>query len=296
MALLVACFFSVSAALAESTPIVVFVTVPPQASVVRDVGGPHVVVHSLVAPGQDPHLYEPTPKQTRLLGKAQVFFTIGLPLEKAVLRKIHGHLPNMKVVDSARGLAKRSGCDCGHDHGESSHTHHAHHDHGGKSDGDPHVWLSPDGLQAIAKNAAETLAKIDPEHKNDFEKRLKKVRQSIDKADSRIRAKLAPYRGRSVYVFHPAFGYFCDAYGLKQKAVEVDGRSPSARQLRELVHQAKKDGTHAIFVQKQFDRKGAKVVADALGARLIAIDPLAEDAVENLERIGQAITSGLEKK
>jgi zinc transport system substrate-binding protein len=144
----------------------------------------------------------------------------------------------------------------------------------------------------MAGNTADALARADPAHAADFQRRLDGVLNAIDKANARARAKLAPYRGRAVYVFHPAFSYYCDAYGLKQRAVEIDGHEPSSRQLRELVRQAKNDGVRTIFVQQQFDHHGADVVARAIGGRVAVLDPLAEDAVANLERIAQAIASG----
>lgn len=268
---------------AASAPLVVLVSVPPQASVVRDIGGPHVEVHCLVQAGQDPHVFEPLPKQIRVLGRARLFLTVGMPFERPILEKIRGQLPNLQIVDAFKGFARRAATDCGHDHGH-------------ESDGDPHVWLSPEGLALMARNTAAALTRVDTAHQVEFRQRLKEVTDSIDQTSARVRAKLAPYRGRAVYVFHPAFGYFCDAYGLRQKAVEVDGKSPDARQLRELVRQANTDDALAVFVQEQFDQHAARAVARAIGGRLVTVDPLAEDVVANLERIADAIVSGLDSK
>lgn len=294
---------------AAAAPLVAFVSVPPQASVVRDVGGPHVVVHCLVQAGQDPHVFEPTPKQIRALGRAKVFFTVGMPFERPVLERIRGQLPNMEVIDAFAGFARQPASDCGHDHPKPPAAGHSRsassrsipgglrHDHGpGDSNTDPHVWLSPDALKTMAKNTAATLARLDPAHQSEFQRRLKQVNDAIDEADARVRAKLAPYRGRAVYVFHPALGYFCGAYGLRQRAVEVDDRSPSSRQLRELIRQAKRDGARVVFVQEGFDPHGARAVARAIAGRLVTVDPLAEDAVANLEHIAEAIASGLDEK
>jgi zinc transport system substrate-binding protein len=281
--------FLTAAALAASSPalsapVVVFVSVPPQASVVRDVGGPHVEVHCLVQAGQDPHVFEPLPKQMRSLGRARIFLTVGMPFERPVVEKIRSQLPRLAVVDGFAGFTRRAASDCSHDHAS------------GHSDTDPHVWLSPEGLKVMAKNVAAALARIDPAHTGESSKRLKKVTNAIDAADARVRAKLTPYRGRAVYVFHPALGYFCDAYGLRQKAVEVDDKTPSMRQLEDLIRRARKDGARAVFVQEQSDQHAARAVAAAIGGRLVAVDPLAEDVVANLERIADAIASGLKDK
>ena len=66
-------------------------------------------------------------------------------------------------------------------------------------------------------------------------------------------------------MFHPGFGYFADAYGLKQEAVEAGGRTPAAKQLRVLIEQARADGVKTIFVQPQFAPQSAQVVAEAIG-------------------------------
>ncbi|MBN1589158.1 MAG: zinc ABC transporter substrate-binding protein [Pirellulales bacterium] len=276
-------------------PVVVFVSVPPQASLVRDIGGPHVVVHCLVEAGQDPHVFEPTPKQMLALAHAKVFFGVGIPFERPLLNKIHVHLPDLRIVDSSRGFTRRPAGVGTHKH--EDHRRDPHHVHGSdESELDPHIWLSPEGLRIMARNMADSLGQVDPAHAADFRRRLKTVHESIDKADARVRAKLATYRGQTVYVFHPAFGYYCEAYGLKQKAVEVDDKPPTSRRLRELIRQAKKDRARTVFVQAQFDQQGAKVVAEAIGGRIAVVDPLAEDVIANLERIADAIVAGLGKK
>ena len=96
---------------------------------------------------------------------------------------------------------------------------------------------------------------------------------------------LAPYRGRSFYVFHPGFGYFADAYGLKQEAVEAGGRSPTPKQLRALIEKAQADGVKTIFVQPQYAPQSAQVVAEAIGGKVVAINGLGKDVIADIEDI-----------
>ncbi len=103
----------------------------------------------------------------------------------------------------------------------------------------------------------------------------------------RIQKMLEPYRGRSFYVFHPGFGYFADAYGLKQEAVEAGGRSPTPKQLRVLIEQVQADGVKTIFVQPQFAPQSAQVVAEAIGGKVVPINGLGKDVVRNLEDIAE---------
>ena len=98
---------------------------------------------------------------------------------------------------------------------------------------------------------------------------------------------------RLFYVFHPAFGHFAEAYGLNQKAVERGGREPSARELQELIAEARTDGARAVFVQPQHGTGSAETIAKAIGADLVTLDPLARDVLANLETIGTRIEQAL---
>jgi len=100
---------------------------------------------------------------------------------------------------------------------------------------------------------------------------------------------LAPYRGRTFLVFHPSFGYFADCYGLRQRAVQQEGKTPTPQELRQLIQQAQRDQISVIFVQPQFDRRAAQVVADAIGARLVEINDLDRHVLETLHKVTQAL-------
>lgn len=101
----------------------------------------------------------------------------------------------------------------------------------------------------------------------------------------RVEQKLAPYRGRTFYVYHPGFGYFADAYGLKEAAIQVGGRSPTPQQLRALVEQAQKEGVKTIFIQPRFDAHHARSVAEAVGGRVVMLDGLKHDVPAEIEEI-----------
>jgi zinc transport system substrate-binding protein len=96
-------------------------------------------------------------------------------------------------------------------------------------------------------------------------------------------------RGRELFVFHPAYGYLASRYGLRQVAVEVGGKRPTARQLTVLVDAARASGTRAMFVQPQFSGGSARATADAIGVKLVELDPLAGDYFVNLESMAALI-------
>ena len=269
-----------------AAPLRVAVSVPPLAYLVERLGGERVAVQVVVRGGQDPHTFEPTPRQLAALGRARLFFQVGLPLETRLLEKIQDRRRRLVVVNVARGIRKRTQrAAClhhGHDHG--------HHDHDcPAADADPHVWLSPPLLKIQAANIAEALRQADPAGSAEYRKNLAALLDEIDTLHAGIGRALKPYRGEAFYVFHPAFGYFGDAYGLEQKAVEAGGRAPTPRRLRALIKQAKADGAKIIFVQPQFDHRSARAVADALDSAVVPIDPLAYDVLKNLDTIASLV-------
>ena len=96
---------------------------------------------------------------------------------------------------------------------------------------------------------------------------------------------------RKFLVFHPAWGYFAQAYGLTQVPIEQGGKEPGARTLVTLIEQAKRDQIRVVFIQPQSDPRFAEQIARAIGGRVIAIDPLAPDYVANLRAVARQIAA-----
>jgi len=160
---------------------------------------------------------------------------------------------------------------------------------------DPHVWLSPPLLKKQAQNIAAALIEVDPAGAEQYRANLESLLAELDGLHTRIAELLRAHRGRAFYVFHPAFGYFAETYGLRQVAIELGGKPPTQRQLRELIHQAAEDRPAAIFVQPQYDSRAAKIIADAIGAEVVVVDDLAFDVTANLEQIAQKIAVTLQR-
>jgi len=272
--------------------LLVFVTVEPQAYVVQRIGGEHVAVEVLVPSGQDPHTFQLSPRQVRELSRADLYFEIGLPLERRLLEKIRDTDAGLSVVDMAAGVARLSAD--GHTHDEATGEERDGHDRGAESD--PHVWLSLPNLKQLAVNTARALKQADPDHAAYYQANLDALAAELDERDAAIRRRLEPFRGRTICVFHPAFGYFADAYGLKQRAVQVGGVSPSPKEIRRLIEEARADGARAIFVQPQFDPSPAKTIAEAIGGEVVPIDPLAKDVPANLEATAEKIAGALKPR
>jgi zinc transport system substrate-binding protein len=267
----------------------VFVSIIPQSYFVERIGGRHVYVETLVGEGQSPHTYEPSPQQMAKLSFAKIYFTIGVPFEKSFMKKIKQVHGKLVIVETQRGVVYRYLENHRHDAEEK--TVDLHHNR----IPDPHIWMDPKLVKVQARNIHDALCRLDPGNAMDYSANLNAFISDIDRVDKRIETVLAPLKGSKIYVFHPAFGYFADSYGLHQVPIEIEGKEPGARQLTAVINRAKKDGVRVIFVQPQFSTKSAETIAKAIGGVVVPINPLAVDYLENLERIASGINKGLNR-
>ncbi len=269
--------FFLSSAHADDGPLPVFVSILPQAGFVAEIGGSLISVEVLVGPGHSPATYEPTPRQMAALSRASVFFCAGVPFERGLVPKVAG-LPSAPTIAGNHMMAHAAPVDHGHDH------------HAGL---DPHSWLDPRQAIAMADTICARLSQALPESEADLVARRDALQARLAELDTEISAVLAPFTGAEFFVFHPAFGHFAERYGLVQVAVESGGHEPSARQLATVIDQAKAADAEVIVVQPQFSRRSAQSVADAVGAEILVLNPLAEDYEANLRHIAAALASAL---
>lgn len=264
----------------------VAVPIAPIAFFVERIGGPHVSVLTLIPVGQSMHTYDPTARQIADLGHCGVYCSLGLPFERKVVDVVRGGGSGM-VVDLRNGLSLREMES--EDPSEDAHDGHAHE----AGEKDPHIWLSPALMKIAARTICEALAQTAPQHAGAFREQLRGLLADLDSLDADIRGLLEPLRGRSVFVYHPSYGYFCDAYGLRQVPVEIAGREPTARELTELIRKARSQAVRVIFVQPQFSRKCAEALSQQVGAVVISLDPLSRDYLRNLRDMAGQVRDGL---
>ena len=279
-------------ALCTAGPIRVFVSVPPQKTFVEKVGGHHVEVLTMVRPGYNPATYNPTPRQISALASTALYVRTGVPFEKAWMKRIRSANRNMQVLDARTGVDLRliEHSEHGHEHvggdhpqGEQTEAHH------GEAEHDPHVWTSPPMVKHMSRNVRDALIALDPANSQDYAHNYGVFAAELDALDRDIRALLQDLPTRKFMVYHPAWGYFADTYGLVQVPVEIEGKEPGARTLSALIRQAKRDNVKVIFVQPQFDDKSARQLARAIGGSVVAIDPLSSDYMDNLRQVTRQI-------
>lgn len=260
------------------------VTIVPQQTFLEKIGGDLVNIEVMVKPGSDPHSYEPKPSQMKAISKADLYFAMGIEFEHAWLPKFNAQNQSMRIVFTQRGvdfikLEKR--------------IYHGDHYHEGV---DNHIWTSPRIVKIMTKNMVKALIRKDPKNKDIYAENLKKFHAEIDLLDSRLRQIFDPLPENTKFmIFHPAFEYFARDYGLKQIAIEYEGKEPKPKMLANIIKEAKKDGIKTIITSPEFSDKSAKTIAKEIGGSVVKLSPLAKNWSENLIRMAEIIANDNKK-
>ena len=253
------------------------VTLEPLRYFTEAIAGDNYEVVSMVPKGNSPESYDPTPQQLVNLSKSQAYFRIGyIGFEQAWMKKLEANCPNMKVYDTSKGIDLIR--DKGHWHGDHFHE-------GGV---EPHVWNSTQNAFIIADNIYQALCELDSTHKEDYQKRLDVLKQTIRQTDANVRT-LLENADSTFLIYHPALSYFARDYGLKQVSIEEGGKEPSPAQLKALIETCRNENVHTIFVQQEFDQRNAQLIANELGVNIVSINPLSYDWVKEMIRIAEAL-------
>jgi len=239
----------------------VAVTIPPLAEFVRAVGGQRVAVTILLPPGASPHTYEPTPKQLTAARDADVFVAVGsgLETERLWLRALEGS--RTLSVNASEGIAL--------------------------IENDPHVWLSIRNTAVMVENICRAFVKLDPGNRTEYEQNRDSYMKELRALDEGIGRELSGVK--KILVFHGAWGYFCRDYGMEQLTIEEGGKEPTPARIAEVIDTAKRGGIKIVFASPQEDMRYAELIAKEIGGKVVVIDPLAENYLENMKKVAEAI-------
>lgn len=264
-----------------NAPIPVYASVAPQAYFVRQIGGDHVDVGTVIGPGQDAHTYDPSPREIERLGSAEILFTTGLEYEAKIISTLERARTGMSIVDLTQGITLRQ---------LEAHWHDPTVPHSHENEpGDPHIWLGPEEVRTQAATIRDALSRARPAHADAFAAGYEAFIAEVDAIDTELSALLADVRGSTVLVYHPAFGYFTDHFGMGQLAIEAGGREPSPRLLEVTIEKALSAGVNTVFTQPEYDEVASQAVARAIGARTVVVAPLGEDWPQLMRSIGRAL-------
>ena len=158
---------------------------------------------------------------------------------------------------------------------------------------DPHVWLDPMNLVVMTDNTVAELSEVDPDNAAFYRENGEALKAGIKKVNDEVAAQLKDVAGKSFVVHHPAFGYFADRFGLKQVPLEVEGKEPGAVDMAKVVDFIKKNNAKAVFMQAQIPDSVIKSIAEETKVRVITLDPLKENVLENIRETAKDIKGAL---
>jgi len=259
----------------------VLVSLPPYADFVEKVAQGKVDVVVLVPPGANPHIYEPSPRQVQEISKAGIWFRNGDPAENKILTVLTQENRALVVRNLTEGVSLLS--NTGHSCEDPHHHHH-------EESKDLHVWLNPKIAEAQVAVIAETLSRAYPEFREEFKRNSENFLELLRRTDQEISADLAPFKDDAILVSHPAFGYFCAAYGLKQLSIECEGKDPLPQDIAHTLEEAEQAHVRAVFIQAQYNNKGALLIAEKLHIPAHDVDPYARDYLDNIRHLANLIT------
>ncbi len=253
------------------------VSIAPEKFFVERIAGEHTQVMVLLPAGANPHTYEPTPRQLAAVSDSRLYFAIGLPFEQIWLDRLHRQTQPMTIISLSQS-------DRAHD-GAAGHAH--------TDDEDPHAWTDPRQVMTMADRIAISLQQLDPAHAQIYRHNADLFKMELTQLDRELHRQLDGLPRREFIVQHPAWGHFAAAYGLIQIPIERGGREPGSQQLAQLIDLARRKQLHTIFASPETDMRPARAVAQAIGGKVVILDPLREDYLRNLREVGTAIAQAL---
>lgn len=258
---------------------IITVTMEPQRYFTEAIAGDKFTVRSMVPKGSSPETYDPTPQQLVSLGESEAYLRIGyIGFERSWMDRLMNNTPHIQVFDTSIGVDLIF--ESAFDHGDHRHE-------GGV---EPHIWNSTANALIIAGNTFKALTVLDKENEAYYKTRYDSLCQRIEQTDSLIRQTLSvPGADRAFIIYHPALSYFARDYGLHQISIEEGGKEPSPAHLKGLMDLCKKEGVRVIFVQPEFDRRNAEIIAKQTGTRVISINPLSYDWEEEMLNVARSL-------
>ncbi|KEI05572.1 zinc ABC transporter substrate-binding protein [Clostridium botulinum] len=253
----------------------VAVSIVPEETFVKSIAGDLVNVVTMIPPGQSPETFEPTPDLLEKFSKSKLYFTMNVPAEvNSILPKTKDFNPDVKIVDLSNEVRKT------YKDREFA-----------PGSRDPHIWLSPKRVKIMINVIKDNLCSLDPNNKNIYEKNAESYIRKLDEADKNIKDSLKTLKTKSIIVYHPAFGYFTDDYGLEMIALEEEGKESTPQDMQKIIDFAKSKGIKTIFYQAETDNKQSTTFAKELGGKAEKLAPLDPNYIENLKKMSDTFKS-----
>ena len=250
----------------------IYVTITPLKAIIEEITCGDFNVEVIVPDGASPETYEPSAKQLAKINESCLIFSTGLiNFEQSIVERID----DAKIVNLSEGIELIEGS-CSH--------HHHNHSHGI----DPHIWTSPKSLRSMVITARDAIMEEFPDNE-EYAEAAERLLERIDALDAMCQQQIATNGVKAIMIYHPAYTYYARDYGIKQIAIEHDGKEPTPKQLTSLCNKGNNLGIDVIFHQPQYSADKVSSIASEIGAEVVETNPLAEDILAEIERITKII-------
>lgn len=256
----------------DSDKPIVAVSIVPEVEFVKAVSGDDFNIVTMVPSGASPENYEPTPLEKQKFEKASIYFSMGVPTEK------NNILPNISENTKLIKL----------DEEVSKEYEDLTFENAGR---DPHIWLSPKRVIVMVKKIANELGELKPENQQKYQENASKYIQQLEDVILQIDSKLSEKENKKFIVYHPAFAYLAEEFNMEMYALEEEGKEATVESLKEKVDLAKKEGIKYIFYQAEIDSSQSKSFAEEIGGQAMMLEPLAENYIENLNKMAELLSN-----
>ncbi|WP_047338225.1 zinc ABC transporter substrate-binding protein [Pseudomonas protegens] len=299
--LFVAFTFSLSVIGSAQAEVRVLTSIKPLQLIAAAVQDGVAVPEVLLPPGASPHNYALRPSDVRKVQSVDLLYWIGPDMEGFLPRVLKGRSLPSVAVQELPGMKLRHFAEDSHSHAEDADEHD--HDHR-PGTLDAHLWLSPVNARVIATRMAADLSAADPANAARYQNNLKAFSERLDALDARLKARLAGIAGKPYFVFHEAFDYFEDAYGLKHAGVfsvaaEVQ---PGAQHVAAMRARLQQVGKTCVFSEPPLRPRLAETLVAGLPVKLAELDALggytpatAQGYEQVLEKLGNDLAGCLEQ-
>lgn len=252
-------------------------TIFPLYDIIRQVGGDKIDPILILPPGSSPHTYEISPNKIKEAQGTKLFFVIGAGVDDWALN-IANAINNVEIVDMDEYISLEPFEHQEHEDKEKGEYEEKeeHEDEHQQGDFDPHYWLSPDNAKIMAKEIASQLSNLDKEQTKYYENNAQAFVKKLSEKETEWKNKLTELNKKDLVVFHDAWGYFADYFGLSILTTfePFPGKSPSPQYIIELQNKVKKHNISALFVEPQLSKAAITTLAQDLNVKIETLDPL----------------------
>ena len=259
---------------------ILITSIPPLKWLVQKIAGDNFEVISIIQPNMNHELFDPKPNDLKALENSKLFFTYNI---LSFENKISNTVTNKeKIANLLENLDKsflleNNDDDHGHESKDDDHSH---------EEFDPHIWFSLELMPQFANDIKNKLIEAYPDKKEVFEKNHSMFLSELNNFKTEIDGKINNKTKKYFMIYHPSLGYFLKNYNIKEISIEYQGKEPSAKQIKEIIIEAKKHNVSTILVQPQFAKQSIEAISKEISnSKIIEFNADEENVFENLRKL-----------